>query len=210
MRLATTLCAACAVVVLSAAICEAGIASKGTQEIMGSLLWDKYTVSDDDESASLSAFVLTPTYGYFFVDNYELQVRLEIANLRGEEKLGSHDSDYSATTWTPIVALLGHASISESYLPYLGVGFGGSWFGDSEGSETEATTIVPVILLGGKMLVTERAAINVEVHYMRELNALYTEDLEGSDFGLTVGISLFFGAEAGPETEDERWHPLGW
>lgn len=204
-RLGTQMWLAGIVLLLSVALCQAGIATKGTHEVMGSFSWDKFSLDDESGGASLSTLTFTPTYGYFFFDNFECQVRLAVAsaNINGS-------SDYTSTTWTPIVAVLGHAPVSGKYIPYLGVGLGASWFSDSEGSDSEATLVAPMVVAGGKMLVAERAAMNIELFYMRQQNALYLEDVDANEYGISLGFSVFFGPEASGGMEETKWHPLGW
>lgn len=211
MRIGLQLCAAGISLLLAVSVCEAGATARGTHEILGSLGWDTFSVSDDETGeASLALLEFSPTYGYFFVDNVEAQFRSTVVSLHLDGELGSYRADYSATIWTPLVLVLAHAPVSTRYFPYLGIGFGGSWFFDSEGTETDATLVLPIVCAGGKMLVTENAAVNVELYYVHHENALYSEDLDANGFGLTLGLSLFLGPDARSEADESRWHPLDW
>ncbi|MFH1689754.1 MAG: hypothetical protein ABIE42_05885 [Candidatus Eisenbacteria bacterium] len=122
-----------------------------------------------------------------------------------QELMGSYDSDYSATIWSPLVLALAHLPASDRYFPYAGVGFGWSFFSDSEGTESESTTVLPIVCGGSKILVTERAAVNIEVYYMHQENALYIEDLDASQFGITVGLSFLLGSQASSEPRETLW-----
>lgn len=211
MRIGLWFCAGGAVFLLAAPLCHAGITAQGTNEIMGSFGWNRYSVWDDQSGeASLSLFQFSPTYGYFFAENLEFQARLTIAGLHVDGEVGSYGADLSATIWSPTGIVLGHAAISETYVPYFGVGLGGSWYSDSEGSETDATLVLPIVVLGAKMLVTQSAAVNIEFYYTHHENAVYSEELHANEFGLAIGLSLFLGSRAAPEEREERWHPLDW
>lgn len=193
---------------LTVGVCHASVVTQGTHEILGSFGWDKFSISEEGGEGSLSMLEFSPTYGYFFLDNIEAQFRVTVASLHLDGQVGHYGLDYSATIWSPLALVLLHAPISDTYFPYVGIGFGGSYFSDSEGTESEGTTILPIICLGGKMLVTETVAVNIEFYYMHQEDALYVEGLDANAYGLTAGLSLLLGLQAQPEPEEPLWKKL--
>jgi hypothetical protein len=100
---------------------------------------------------------------------------------------------------------LAHLPTSDRYIPYAGVGWGWAFLSDSEGTEFENTTLLPIICGGSKILVSERTTVNIEVYYMHHENALFIEDLDASQFGITVGLGFLLGAVESSEPRETLW-----
>lgn len=199
---------------LVTAACAAGVTGRGAHELAGSVGWDSFHASYDGGGAvTTSTLLVSPTYGYFFVDNLQIQTRLTVAYTSAAGQIGGYSVSGSSTVWAPMVGVVAHAPVSNTYVPYLGLGVGWSWYSDSEGTDAAGTSIFPIVVGGAKVFVTDSTALDLGLFYMHQANAGHSEGVDASDWGLTAGLSLFLGSKVAPaesSRRDDGMYPGGW
>ena len=89
-------------------------------------------------------------------------------------------------------------------VPFIGAGAGFVAYSGDAYSGATTTAIAPFVRGGIRVMVGSSASVNFGVAYDHQTNALGVKDLDGNEFGLDVGISLY--PNRRHETRTRRWH----
>lgn len=178
-------------VLLASGAALAGPTDQGSRELSGSFAWvtESYSYKGHD-LGSQTALGLTPGFGYFVADGFEIKVNLPVTFTSYD--LEYYRSDYSQTTIGTHVIGLYHFGASETFAPFVGAGLGARWAFDSEDGDYETLLILPSVHVGARAFFSETACLTTEIVYSHQSNARHVEDVAGNVFGMAAGFSVFF------------------
>jgi hypothetical protein len=159
---------------------------QGTWELSGSAAWttSSYKHEGYSDSYTMTVLSISPAIGYFFAEGIEFRASFPV--------LFQSDENYNATQFGLEGDVLYHFISSGSSTTFLGVGVGMAKATDSRDSNYDTTLIAPAVYLGMRSFFGDRACLTTQLFYNHETNAMYNENVSANDFGLTVGLSIFF------------------
>ncbi len=165
----------------------AGPLDQGSKELTGGVAFESTSYSYEDfDLGTQSTLTLTPGFGYFVADNMELRGDLIFTRISA-----SNGSTESFTIYGADASFIWHFGAGDGFVPFVGGGLGMRAASDSEDGDYDTTFVLPVIVGGGRVFLTDSAALNIWVFYNHQMNALFVEDINGNQFGLNVGFSVF-------------------
>ena len=182
--LVSSLVVACAPSMALAAL-ESGTIELGVDAMM---LHSSYTY-DGEDVATRTDVTLALGLGYCVTNLVELKGGLTFTRASVDPEVGDSSS---ASAFGALAGVALNFGSDGPVVPYVQGSIGILTYGGDAYEDPEASLILPRVTGGVRFLVGDSASVNCGAFWQRLSNAEGVEDLDASQFGLTIGTSLLF------------------
>ena len=159
---------------------------------------------DTEDGPTVSTFALTPSVGYFVMDNLAIGLDLGFTSIKTKEESEGWNNETTASTLALLPTATYYFKGSSNILPYLGAGVGyGStnikyketYLGESDSDEDSYGGLAYKAKGGIVFLLNSNVGLDLGLSYVATNGKLDSDNdvkVNSGGFGANVGFSVFF------------------